>query len=124
MSQKNFSRDQPRHYSTLATWEMPSLQCTPTFARHPPIPHLPIPNTQDIIKLTTENVTMSEEDISWESDRKTRFKQPPGFVSNECAESVSCSDCLGDQYADSCQVHVDPDSGTAYKYWYPDDAKV
>lgn len=66
---------------------------------------------------------MSEEDISWESDRKTRFKQPPGFVSKECASTVSCSDCLGDQY-DDCGDHVDPVSGTEYKYWYPDNAKV
>ncbi|CAN0346467.1 unnamed protein product, partial [Hapterophycus canaliculatus] len=79
---------------------------------------------QDIIKLTTESVTMSEEDISWESDRKTRFKQPPGFVSEECAADMSCTDCLGDQYAGSCQDYVDPTSGTEYKYWYPEDAKT
>ncbi|CAN0131984.1 unnamed protein product [Scytosiphon promiscuus] len=78
----------------------------------------------DIIKLTSEGVTMSEEDISWESDRETRFKQPPGFVSKECATSASCSDCLGEDYADDCKEHVDPVSGTEYKYWYPDDAKT
>ncbi|CAM9463863.1 unnamed protein product, partial [Ectocarpus fasciculatus] len=77
----------------------------------------------DIIELTTEGVTMSEKDISWKSDRETRFKQPPGFTFAECSAETSCSDCLGDdsKYS-SCGDYTDPSTGTEYKYWYPEDA--
>ncbi|CAM9363311.1 unnamed protein product [Ectocarpus sp. 12 AP-2014] len=78
----------------------------------------------DIIELTTENVTMSEKDISWKSDRETRFKQPPGFTFAECSADTSCSDCLGGSKYSSCGDHTDESTGTEYKFWYPDDEKT
>lgn len=69
---------------------------------------------------------MSEKDISWESDRKARFKQPPGFTFKECDASIPCSECFGASGSefDDCEDHTDPDTGTEYKYWYRDNARV
>lgn len=67
---------------------------------------------------------MSEKDISWKSDRETRFKQPPGFTFAECSADTSCSDCLGGSKYSSCGNYTDPSTGTEYKFWYPDDATV
>lgn len=73
---------------------------------------------------------MSESNISWESDRKMRFKQPPGFKFVEIGddacptEDSECSDCLGGNSFEGCSNFTDEASGKSYKYWYPDDDKV
>lgn len=66
---------------------------------------------------------MSEEGISWESDRKTRFKQPPGFAFKECAAASTCAECLGSGH-EGCEDYTDPNDSTEFKFWYPDNAKV
>eukprot|EP00752_Nemacystus_decipiens_P010452 g9311.t1 len=77
----------------------------------------------DIIELTTADVTMSEQGISWESDRTTRFKQPPGFTFEECPSTSSCTDCLGSGH-EGCENYTDPATLTEYKFWYPENAKT
>lgn len=69
---------------------------------------------------------MSEEGISWESDRKTRFKQPPGFMFKECEPATSCAECFGATGTefDDCGDHTDPATGTAFKFFYRDNARV
>lgn len=66
---------------------------------------------------------MSEQDISWKSDRTTRFKQPPGFTFKECPSTSTCTECLGSGH-EGCGDFVDPNTSTEYKFWYPDNAKV
>lgn len=93
----------------------------------PPVFDAFVPNTHphpDIIQLTSDNVTMSEKDISWESDRTTRFKQPPGFTFKECSLETSCTDCLGSSQYMDCKNYTDPVNNTDYKFWYPNDDKV
>lgn len=74
---------------------------------------------------------MSESDISWESDREARFKQPPGFVAKEVGGSdgdcpslaSSCSECFGGTSFEDCANYTDGD-GKEYKFWYPDNDEV
>ncbi|CAM9307801.1 unnamed protein product [Pylaiella littoralis] len=82
---------------------------------------------RNIIELTSPNVIMSEEGISWESDRKARFKQPSGLTYyKECDAGTSCSDCFGARGSefDDCEDYTDPATGTEFKYWYRDNAKT
>lgn len=83
-------------------------------------------SASDIITLTNINITMEESDISWESDREERFKQPPGFVyaENGTDDCYTCETCLGgDQYSE-CENYTDTAAGKSYFYWYPDNDEV
>ena len=75
---------------------------------------------------------MSEEDISWESDREERFKQPPGFKyvevgGDDCpSEDSPCEECFtgDDSPYEDCEPYFDEVANKTYKYWYPDNNKV
>lgn len=74
----------------------------------------------DIISLKTaskSSFTLDETDITWQSDRDTKFKQPDGFKSSVISDINSPPAC---PYA-TCKYYTDPVTGTSYQYYYPKD---
>ena len=79
----------------------------------------------DVFTLTSSsstNAALDETGISWLSDRQAKFLQVNGFKSAVVASSsVSCA-AAG--LPTSCKNYYDSDTGTYYKFFYPNDDTV
>jgi hypothetical protein len=65
-----------------------------------------------------DNFAMIEEGIAWGTDLEYKYKQPDGFVYEEC----DCDDCDCDGSEWSCEEkYVDPKTNKCYRYFYPND---
>ncbi|CAM9903077.1 unnamed protein product, partial [Phaeothamnion confervicola] len=47
-----------------------------------------------------------------------QFVQPDGFTSDTCSGNQSCSTCLGEDYADGCDIYTDSED-VRWAYYYP-----
>jgi hypothetical protein len=83
----------------------------------------------DIITLETKNddagrtIFMNESGIAWQSDVKHKFKQPLGFVAEQCS-SCDATDCNCDGDAWTCDAPYQDDSTdppTCTRYFYPNE---
>lgn len=69
-----------------------------------------------------EPLLMLEEGIAWQSDIDYMYNQPDGFTYEVCPTELGCnaSCCDGEDW--SCTTPwVDPNNGTCYRFFYPDD---
>jgi hypothetical protein len=61
---------------------------------------------------------MDETDISWKSDRESKFKQVDGFKKEMITKgSTTCPASIP-----NCEIYNDPKTNLTWAYYYPDDA--
>jgi LEM3 (ligand-effect modulator 3) family / CDC50 family len=80
----------------------------------------------DVIELTDGtssdggvDLIMQEDGIAWQSDLDYMYRQPNGFVYEECPDSCTPDCCDGDEW--SCSEPTLYKDGKCYRYFYPDD---
>lgn len=75
----------------------------------------------DVITLTTSNHTLDSSGISWETDRKTKFKQVSGFLKAKAVSGKTCADTLG---VSAIECKSTTYQGSTWYYYYPNDADI
>lgn len=71
------------------------------------------------------SVVLEENNIAIPTDRNALYKQVSGFYSAEVSgPDVPCNGTTESKMPDDCKTYQDPNTGTWYKFYYPNDDTV